>query len=74
MDIEEFDYTDMHFAGFSKGSFFYEGEHDGYTIKASFKPNNISGISLEPTENFKDLGWSRVRITDKAGNVVYQYG
>ncbi len=74
MDIEEFDYTDMHFTGFSGGAFLYKGEHDGYTIKASFKPNNISEISLAPTENFKDLGWSEVRITDKSGNVVYQYG
>ncbi len=74
MDIEEFDYADMHFTGFSKGTFFYEGEHEGYMIKAGFKPNNISEISLGPTENFKDLGWSEVRITDRSGNVVYQYG
>lgn len=71
MDIEQFDYADVHFTSYSKGSFFYEGNHEGYKIQAEFRPAAILKISLSAVENFKNVGWARVIITDPAGKTVY---
>jgi len=72
MDLSLFSHVDMIFSRYENGVFYYSGIHDdGYHLDARFRPNDPRNSSLSALERFEDLGWLSVRVTDGAGNVLF---
>ena len=72
MDLDELYYADMDFTHYEDGFFYFKGTHEGCVIYAKFKPNKNFKDRISATENFGEMGWECVKITDENGKILHE--